>query len=143
MATRLPWIARCSIAAVGIDSIKEHGVARLRQPVGKSSTGLDENVAAVLAVSLIVSSLVFVLIERRSAFVRFHAIQSLVFFGVVILLGLVVAAVPFLPSFISTLASILALAVWVVLLVQTYRGSWFELPVVGRFARRRAMVDGE
>ncbi|MEM9132932.1 MAG: hypothetical protein AAF962_18720 [Actinomycetota bacterium] len=118
-------------------------MARLRQPVGKSSTGLDENVAAVLAVSVVVSGLVFLLIERKSAFVRFHAIQSLVFFGVVILLGLVVGAVPFLPGFISTVASMIALAVWVVLLVQTYRGSWLELPVIGPFARRRAMVADE
>src|SRR6185503_10229815 len=47
---------------------------------GKSSTGLDENIAALLSyVFGWVSGLVFFLIEKDSRLVRFHAMQSLLF----------------------------------------------------------------
>src|SRR5215208_7905053 len=46
--------------------------------VGKSSTGLDENIAALLSyVFGWISGLIFFLIEKESRLVRFHAMQSL------------------------------------------------------------------
>ena len=48
--------------------------------VAKSSTGLDENIAALLSYILgWVSGLIFFLIEKDSKFVRFHAMQSILF----------------------------------------------------------------
>ena len=45
---------------------------------GKSSTGLDENVAALLSYIFgWVSGLIFFLIEKDSRLVRFHAMQSI------------------------------------------------------------------
>src|SRR5215213_8757760 len=53
----------------------------------KSSTGLDENVAALLSYIFgWVSGLIFFLIEKDSRLVRFHAMQSILFnvlFGVI------------------------------------------------------------
>ncbi len=50
--------------------------------MGKSSTGLDENVAGLLCYVLgWVSGLVFFLIEKESKFVKYHAMQSIVVFG--------------------------------------------------------------
>ena len=47
--------------------------------VGKSSTGLDENVAALLSyVMTWVTGLIFFLIEKESRLVRFHAVQALI-----------------------------------------------------------------
>ena len=44
----------------------------------KSSTGLDENVAGVLCYLFWwVSGLIFAVLETRSNFVRFHALQSI------------------------------------------------------------------
>ena len=46
----------------------------------KSSTGLDENIAALLSyVFGWISGLIFFLIEKDSRLVRFHAMQSLLF----------------------------------------------------------------
>ena len=54
---------------------------------GKSSTGLDENIASLIAyLAGWVSGLIFFLIERDSRLVRFHAMQAIllnVAFGVV------------------------------------------------------------
>ena len=50
----------------------------------KSSTGLDENIAGLLCYVLgWISGLVFLLLERDSNFVKFHAVQSIIVFGVV------------------------------------------------------------
>jgi hypothetical protein len=47
--------------------------------VGKSSTGLDENVASLLAYLFQwLGGLIFFLIEKDSRFVRFHGMQSLI-----------------------------------------------------------------
>ena len=46
--------------------------------LGKSSTGIQPNVAALLAYLVgFVSGLVFFLIEKENKFVRFHAMQSI------------------------------------------------------------------
>src|SRR5438105_9937453 len=48
--------------------------------IGKSSTGLDENIAALLSyVFGWVSGLVFFLMEKDSKRVRFHAMQFILF----------------------------------------------------------------
>src|SRR3954466_11630516 len=48
----------------------------------KSSTGLDENIAALLSyIAGWITGLVFFLIEKDSRLVRFHAMQSLILSG--------------------------------------------------------------
>ena len=56
----------------------------------KSSTGLDENIAALLSyVFGWVSGLVFFLIEKDSRLVRFHAMQSILLNAVALVVGIV------------------------------------------------------
>src|SRR5687767_1078016 len=62
--------------------------------VGKSSTGLDENVAALLSYIFgWISGLIFFLMEKDSRLVRFHAMQSILLnvSFIVILIGLYIA----------------------------------------------------
>src|ERR1051325_7645208 len=69
--------------------------------VGKSSTGLDENIAALLSyVFGWVSGLIFFLIEKDSRLVRFHAMQS-------ILLNAAALVVGFLLWFVWVIAAII------------------------------------
>ena len=59
--------------------------------LAKSSTGLDENLAALLSyVAGWITGLVFFLIEKDSRLVRFHAMQSLILSGggFVVMIGL-------------------------------------------------------
>jgi uncharacterized membrane protein len=59
-------------------------------PAGKSSTGLDENIAALLSyVFGWVSGLIFFLIEKDSRFVRFHAMQSILFNALIVVVAVV------------------------------------------------------
>ena len=124
--------------------------------VPKSSTGLDENVAAVLAyVFNWVSGLVFFLIEKDSRLVRFHAMQSLilaiVFFVGTIALYIVWAVLAIITSQISgLLATLVGLVVgliifvffigavigWILGMVKAYQGQFFKLPLIGNFAEK-------
>ncbi len=123
---------------------------------GKSSTGLDENIAALLTYVVgWVSGLVFFLIEKDSKLVRFHAMQSILFsvlVGVVCFVGWIVTLVfvvvaAQLADVMGTLVGLIATLIWVVIgaallialimcLVRAYQGKFFKLPVIGNLAEK-------
>src|SRR5689334_519368 len=89
----------------------------------KSSTGLDENIAALLSyVFGWVSGLIFFLIEKESRLVKFHAMQSIllnVLFGVLgfvlwIIIFILILIVHQISDALGAIISILATLVWVV-----------------------------
>ena len=124
--------------------------------IGKSSTGLDENIAALLAyVFGWVSGLVFFLMEKDSKLVRFHAMQSILFCVVVAVLGIALWVVTFLfllvgamlpdimgsllallGTFIWLVFSVALLIAWILCLVRAYQGQFFKLPVIGNMAEK-------
>ena len=123
---------------------------------GKSSTGLDENIAALLTYVLgWVSGLVFFLIEKDSKLVRFHAMQSILFsvlVGVVCFVGWIVTLVfvvvaAQLADVMGTLVGLIATLIWVIIgagllialimcLVRAYQSKFFKLPVIGNLAEK-------
>lgn len=127
-------------------------------PFGKSSTGLDENIAALLTyVFGWVSGLVFFLIEKDSKLVRFHAMQSILFNVVALIVCfigwivtlIVVLIASQLADIMGTLVGLLATLIWIVIaaalliavilcLVRAYQGKFFKLPVIGNLAEKFA-----
>lgn len=106
--------------------------------MGKSSIGLGENVAGLLCYVLgWVSGLILLLLERESRFVRFHAIQSIFVFGVLTVASIVIGWIPVIGAVVSYLISLLALALWIVLMIKAYQGQLFKLPWSGDFAEKR------
>jgi uncharacterized membrane protein len=125
-------------------------------PVGKSSTGLDENVAALLSyVFGWVSGLIFFLIEKDSRLVRFHAMQSILLNAAAIVVGIVlwIAWVVFaiiLSQVSDVMASLFSVVLGLVMfvfyigiliavvmcLIKAYQKQYFKLPVLGNFAEK-------
>ena len=125
-------------------------------PVKKSSTGLDENIAALLSyVFGWVSGLIFFLIEKDSRLVRFHAMQSLLFnvlFGVIaivlwIFMAILLVISSQISGVVSTLISLVATLIWIALvigiligwimcLIKAFQGQYFKLPIIGNFAEK-------
>ena len=115
-----------------------------------TSTGLDPKLAGLLCYILgIVTGIIFFLIEKTNAVVRFHAAQSIVFSGFTIALWIVLTIVSLILYSISwTLGNLFNLItlliwlglfiVWIVLLVKGYSGQKWKLPVVGDMAERLA-----
>ncbi len=105
----------------------------------KSSTGLDENVAGLLCYVLgWVSGLVFFLLEQENKFVRFHAIQSILGFGVITVAGIVLGWIPFIGVVFSVLIGVLGFALWIILIIKAYQGAKFKLPWSGDLAEKWA-----
>src|SRR2546421_1235878 len=60
------------------------------EPIGAStSTGLPSNVAAAIACIPLVGGIIFYVLEKRDSFVRFYAMQSIIFGGAWILFVIV------------------------------------------------------
>ncbi len=98
---------------------------------GQSSTGLDENVAGLLCYLFgFITGIIFLVVEKESSFVKFHAKQSTITF-----LGLFVIMLLFgwIPV-ISSLILIFSLILWLVLMIKALQGKRYLLPIVGRMA---------
>jgi len=99
----------------------------------KSGTGLPRNTAAALSYGLgWLTGIVFLLIEKDS-FVRFHAMQSVITFGI---LNLVIF-VPLVGWLLSPLIGIAGFVLWLVLIYKAYQGEEFKLPVIGELAEKQ------
>ena len=48
---------------------------------GPSSTGLPSNIAAAIACIPLIGGIIFYMLEKRDSFVRFYAMQSIIFGG--------------------------------------------------------------
>ena len=111
-----------------------------------TSTGVDARLASVLCYAgWWVTGLVFLFAERRDATVRFHAAQSLIVFGVLSValflcggasaVAFVVAAQTF--QMLQAIGNALwfgAVVLWLFLLVKTWRGETWRVPVAGDLA---------
>jgi uncharacterized membrane protein len=125
------------------------------QPVNGSQvlfpTPLPHNDARFIAVLTYAlgwfSGLLFTLFTRENRYVRFHALQSLIFFGAVNVLDIALLFggialhhfVHFIgPMLLLTflLLNAIAFVGWLVAIVQAYRGSYYKLPLVGDIVAR-------
>lgn len=105
----------------------------------KTSTGLQENVAGLLCyVAGWISGIVFLLLEKENKTVRFHAIQSIAVFGAITVVSIVLSWIPVIGIIISSLLSILALILWIILMMKAYQNNKFKLPWAGDFAEKKA-----
>src|SRR5882724_11896721 len=137
------------------------------QPVSSSSGigGLDPKVAAALSYIWIVG-LIFFFIEKENKFVRFHAMQSILFGIANSVIMMVLAIVATLLTVVFTigaaaaasagsggLGAIVSLFVWLIWLVfwvmamvflvglvfaavKAYQGQKFKLPIIGNMAEK-------
>lgn len=97
-------------------------------------TGLPRNTAAALSYVLgWLTGIIFLLIEKDK-FVRFHAMQSIVTFGLLTVLSFV----PVIGWLLSPLVMIVGFILWLVLIFKAYQGEEFKLPWIGEFAQKQA-----
>jgi uncharacterized membrane protein len=115
------------------------------------ASGIQENVAGCLCYALgWLTGIIFLLIDKRP-FVRFHAAQSIVVFGALHLLRLVIGFV-FLGGsrfglfsiwwMISMLISLVSLVLWIVLMIFAFQGRRYEVPVAADIAKSLAGSAG-
>ena len=107
------------------------------------SAGLDKKTSAVLSYALgWFTGIIFLFVGKNDPDVKFHASQSIIFFGAVSMVNIVLSIV---GSFLGVLGIIFSLAglavavftvvVWIMAMVQTNNtgGVRAGLPIVGKF----------
>lgn len=122
---------------------------------GKSALGgLDGNIAALIGYIVWPIALVCLIMDKENRFVRFHAVQSLVYHAaaVIVFLGLVIV-LTFLSIMLAfarlgELSGLLWLLYMVVVIVyiaglvyaavKAYGGDEFKLPIIGNMAEKWA-----
>src|SRR5207302_5457157 len=72
-----------------------------------TSSGLPSNVAAALACIPLIGGIIFLILEKRDAFVRFYAMQSILFGAAWILINIACAILTGLFSHVPVIAFIL------------------------------------
>ena len=119
-----------------------------------SNLGMAPNVGGLLCYVPCCIGLVFSIVvavaEKQSRFMRFHAFQSLLLNGALILLSIAIQVlnvvlallhlgiVSLLISLLMMLVGLAALAVTVMMLIKAYGNEEYQLPVIGEMAKKFA-----
>jgi uncharacterized membrane protein len=115
------------------------------------STGLPSNIAAALACFPLVGGLIFYVLEKKDNFVRFYAVQSIIFGGVFVVCWIVysiayaiLAPIPAIGFFFGiilnvtwALIRVAALVLWIITMVKAFTGVRWDIPYVGPIARKQ------
>ena len=118
---------------------------------GPSSTGLPSNVAAALACFPLIGGLIFWFVEKRDSFVRFYAMQSIIFGAAWLLFniasGILHAILWSLPGvggffgalwmFVAALIHLGLFIIMVIAMIKAFSGVRWDIPYVGPIARRQ------
>ena len=126
-------------------------------PSGKSALGLDGNIAAMLGYIVGIVALILIFIEKDNKFVRFHAIQSMLWVVLyivglfaIIIVGVIISIIGGAAS--QTLGGILAGLTfllyfgWILVFlggiiysaIKAFGNNMNKLPIVGSFAEKWA-----
>jgi uncharacterized membrane protein len=106
--------------------------------MNKSIFGLEENIAGALSYAgLFFTGIVALVMEKDNKTVRFHALQSTIWFLFLFLFNWVLSIFTGIPllGFIfriaSNLVGIIGFVSWAYLIFTAYKSTVFKLPVIG------------
>ena len=119
--------------------------------VNPSTTGLPSNVAAAIACIPLIGGIIFYVLEKRDSFVRFYAMQSIIFGAAWLLFNIVYAivhvifaSVPAIGVFLSLLWGLVGMlihlafvVVWVIATIKAFTNVRWDIPYVGPMAGKQ------
>jgi len=122
-----------------------------QQPTGGAKgTGLAPNIASLLCyICMLITSIIFLFIEKENADVRFHAWQGTTFgIGYILVIialeilaaifGAIASVLGIIIGFFIPIVGLIAFVVWIVCLIKSYQGERWRIPIVGDFAAKKA-----
>ena len=116
-----------------------------------TSTGLPSNIAAALASIPLIGGIIFYVLEKNDSFVRFYAMQSIIFGGAWILFAFVLwiayailVPIPVIGGIfwvflliIRALIYIAFLIIFIICVIKAFTGVRWEIPYIGPMARKQ------
>lgn len=98
----------------------------------QTAGGMPENTAAALSYVLgLITGIVFLTMQGKNQFVRFHAVQSIGLSVVWIVGWLFLTILPVLGWMLLPFWGLVMLAVWLLCILKAYQGEKYHLPLVG------------
>ncbi len=156
------FCAKCG-AEMGVSAKPAKGAAKPKaetsktevetsKPEAESSTGMSANTAGLLCyVAGWITGIVFAVLEKKSKVVKFHAWQSIMTFGVLSVVQLIVAPIlsgiavaTFSPGLLvasgvlSVIVWVVTVGFWIALMVLAGTGKMWKVPWAGKWAEKRA-----
>lgn len=102
----------------------------------QTSYNLDPNIAAALAYLVFpFTGVLFLVIEKENKFVRFHAMQS-VLFGIAVFAAASISAA-LVGVLLVPLVSIASFCLWLFLMWKAFNNIEYELPFLGQIAKKQ------
>lgn len=119
--------------------------------VNASTLDLPSNIAAALACVPLIGGIIFYVMEKRDNFVRFYAMQSIIFGGAWLLVSVASSIIShifwnipmigpilgFFWSIVHALLQIAFLVIWIIATVKAFSGVRWEIPYIGPTARKQ------
>lgn len=116
----------------------------------KTSIGLEAKMAATIA-HIPIIGLIFFFMEKENRFVRFHALQVVIFSLALFVVGIAMSIFTGVLSLIKlgwlgwlaggafyVLITPISFILLIYMAVQAYQGKVFKLPIIGKFAEEHA-----
>ena len=116
-----------------------------------TSVGLEENIAALLS-HIPIIGLIFFFIEKENKFVRFHSLQVIMLSIVLTVVGVAVAILTTMLSFMKLgfLGLLISVPFYFIIMpatfflfvymaFQAYKGKTFKLPIIGKFSEEHSV----
>lgn len=125
------FCSKCG-ADLGAAAAPPEGGAKVE---AETSVGMSPNTAGLLCYVLgWITGIIFVVLEKKSTFVKFHAWQSIMTFGVLFVVSLIVSWIPV----VNVIVGILTFVLWIILLIQAGTGKMWKVPWAGNWAEKQA-----
>lgn len=104
----------------------------------KTSSGMDENMAGFLCYLVgFITGIIFLVTEKENQFVRYHAMQSIITFGGLFVINIVLGMIPILGWLAMLFMVPLTFIVWIVLMLKAFNGKLYKLPIAGNIAEKQ------
>ena len=84
-----------------------------------------------------ITGIIFLLVEKQSKFVRFHAMQSTMLFGGVFVANIALGFIPILGWIVGLLLSFTSFILWIVCMWKAFQGEMYKVPYVGNLAEQQ------
>jgi uncharacterized membrane protein len=102
---------------------------------------LTPNVAGLLCyVAGWISGIVFLVLEQKDRFIRFHALQSIILFGSLTVAYIVLGKLPYIGGGLSAIIVIIGAIFWIILMIKAYAGETYKVIWAGKLAEKLVNV---
>jgi uncharacterized membrane protein len=109
---------------------------------------LDSNQKFMAAVTYLlgfITGVIFLLVEKKDKFIRYHAYQStavsILWLAAVIVLGIILLPIPILKNLVNLLLWIGWIILWISLMIRAFNGEKYKLPYVGEWAEKQVAKE--